>query len=316
MELRHLRYFVAVAEEGSVTRAASRLGMQQPPLSQQVRALERELGFDLFKRVPKGVQLTAAGDVFLELAREVLARVDTAAKIAGRAAKGVVGMLSVGLTSSAALHAFAPALLRAFRETYPGVHLTMKEGNAAALTDMVLAGKVDAALIRAPVSHPAGAVFRTLVSEEMLAVLPAGHRLAQGASTPIALKSLASEPVILVRRPGAPGLYADFLAACHRAGFAPPIAAEVESMITNVTLVAAGMGVSVVPASMRDIHRGGVVYRPIAKASRLFAPLSLVHRREDANPVTARFTVLALQSAEGLSPGPARGRKGRGNRIK
>ena len=293
MELRHLRYFVAVAEEKSVTRAASRLGIQQPPLSQQVRALERELGFELFTRVPRGVELTAAGEVFLESARDVLARVDTAAKLAGRAAKGVVGMLSVGLTSSAALHAFAPALLRTFRETYPGVHLTMKEGNAASLTDMVFAGKVDAALIRAPVSHPAGLVFRTLVREEMLAVVPRGHRLALGGDTPIALKSLAKEPVILVRRPGAPGLYADFLAACHRAGFAPPIAAEVDSMITNVTLVAAGMGVSVVPASMRDIHRGAVVCRPIAKSNRLFAPLTLVHRREDGNPVTARFAALA-----------------------
>jgi DNA-binding transcriptional LysR family regulator len=293
MELRHLRYFVAVAEEKSVTRAAARLGIQQPPLSQQVRALERELGFELFTRVPKGVELTAAGEVFLESSREVLARVDMAAKLAGRAAKGVVGMLSVGLTSSAALHAFAPTLLRAFRENYPGVHLTMKEGNAASLTDMVLAGKVDAALIRAPVSHPAGLVFRTLVREEMLAVLPRNHRLAQGADTAIALKSLAKEPVILVRRPGAPGLYADFLAACHRAGFAPPIAAEVDSMITNVTLVSAGMGVSVVPASMRDIHRASVVYRRIAKGARLFAPLTLVQRREDANPVTARFAALA-----------------------
>ena len=295
MELRHLRYFVAVAEEKSVTRAAARLGIQQPPLSQQVRALERELGFELFRRVPKGVELTAAGEVFLESAKEVLARVDMAAKLAGRAALGVVGMLCVGLTSSAAMHAFAPALLRSFRETYPGVHLTMKEGNAASLTDMVLAARVDAALIRAPVSHPAGIVFRALAREEMLAVLPRGHRLAQGADTAIALKSLAKEPVILVRRPGAPGLYADFLEACHRAGFAPPIAAEVDSMITNVTLVAAGLGVSVVPASMRDIHRGSVVYRRIAKAARLFAPLTLVQRREDANPVTARLAALARE---------------------
>src|SRR5258706_10986030 len=272
MELRHLRYFVAVAEEKSVTRAAARLGIQQPPLSQQVRALEHELGFELFTRVPKGVELTAAGEVFLESSREVLARVDMAAKLAGRAAKGVVGMLSVGLTSSAALHALAPTLLRAFRETYPGVHLTMKEGNAASLTDMVLAGKVDAALIRAPVSHPAGLVFRPLVREEMLEVLPRTPRLAQGGETAIPLKSLAKEPMILVRRPGAPGLYADFLQACHRAGFAPPIAAEVDSMITNVTLVSAGMGVSVVPASMRDIHRASVAYRRLTKSARLLPP--------------------------------------------
>ena len=300
MELRHLRYFIAVAEAKSVTRAASRLGMQQPPLSQQVKALERELGFDLFKRLPKGVELTAGGEVFLQAATEVLARIDVAASQAARAAQGLAGTLSVGLTSSAAAHAFAPALLRAFRESHPGVHLAMKEGNAADLTDGVLGGKVDAALIRAPVSHPAGLAFQTLIREEMLAVLPKGHRLAHGRAkdTAIALKSLEHEPFILVRRPGAPGLYAELIKACDRAGFTPTVAMEVGNMITNVTLVAAGMGVSVVPASMRDTHRGSVVYRALAKSARLFAPITLVHRRDDQNPVTSRFAALARRLAE------------------
>ncbi len=300
MELRHLRYFIAVAEAKSVTRAAARLGMQQPPLSQQVKALERELGFDLFKRLPKGMELTAGGEVFLQAATEVLARIGLAATQAARAAQGLLGTLSVGLTSSAAAHSFSPALLREFRDSHPGVHLAMKEGNAADLTDGVLDGKVDAALIRAPVSHPAGLAFHTLVREEMLAVLPRSHRFAQGRAkdAPLALKSLQHEPFILVRRPGAPGLYADFLKACDRAGFTPTVAAEVANMITNVTLVAAGMGVSVVPASMRDTHRGSVVYRSLPKSARLFAPITLVHRRDDQNPATSRFAALARRLAE------------------
>jgi DNA-binding transcriptional LysR family regulator len=299
VELRHLRYFIAVAEAKSVTRAAARLGMQQPPLSQQVKALEQELGFDLFKRLPKGVELTAGGEVFLQAATEVLARIDVAATQAGRAAQGLDGTLSVGLTSSAAAHAFAPALLRAFREAHPGVHLAMKEGNAADLTDAVLGGKVDAALIRAPVSHSVGLAFQTLIREEMLAVLPKGHRLAQGRSkdAAISLKSLEHEPFILVRRPGAPGLYAEFIKACGRAGFTPAVATEVGSMVTNLTLVAAGMGVSVVPASMRDTHRGSVAYRSLPKSARLFAPITLVHRRDDQNPVTSRFAALARRLA-------------------
>src|SRR5258708_22278613 len=129
MELGHLGSFIAVAGAKSVTRAAARLGIQQPPLSQQVKALERELGFDLFERLPKGVALTAGGEVFLQAATEVLARIDLAATQAGRAARGLLGTLSVGLTSSAAAHSFSPAVLRDCCDSHRGVHLATKESN-------------------------------------------------------------------------------------------------------------------------------------------------------------------------------------------
>jgi len=296
VELRHLRYFIAVADAKSVTRAAAALGLQQPPLSQQVKALERELGFALFKRHPKGVELTPGGEVFLREARETFANLGRAATRASRASQGLVGSLSVGLTSSALAHPFAPRLLREFVRAYPNVDLGLKEGNAADLSEAVAKRTVDAALIRSPVSHPSGIVFEELVREEMLAVLPRGHAAAKGAGS-LSLKALRDDGFILVRRPGAPGLYAQLIEACNREGFSPRIVAEVANMVTNVTLVAAGMGVSAVPASMRDFHRGSVVYRRLRPSSRLYAPVTLTTRRDASNPVAKRLATLARELA-------------------
>ena len=135
MELRHLRYFIMVAEERHFTRAAARLNMQQPPLSQQIRALEQELGFDLFKRHPKGVDLTAGGMVFLEEARAILARVEQGSLKAARAAQGIEGTLIIAFTSSAAAHPLIPRIIRAYREHYPGVELSINEGSAREVTE-------------------------------------------------------------------------------------------------------------------------------------------------------------------------------------
>ena len=155
MELRHLRYFIMVAEERHFTRAAARLNMQQPPLSQQIRALEQELGFDLFKRHPKGVDLTAGGLVFLEEAQAILARVEHGALKASRVAQGIEGTLAIGFTSSAAAHALIPRIIRAYRERYPAVELSINEGSARELTEDAIEKRIDVGILRAPVStHP------------------------------------------------------------------------------------------------------------------------------------------------------------------
>ena len=300
MELRHLRYFIAVAEAKGVTRAAERLGLQQPPLSQQIKDLEKELGFALFRRLPRGVELTAGGEAFYQDAVEILGRVERAATRASRTAQGLVGALTVSLTSSALTHPFTPGVLAAFHESYPGVEVGVREGNAAEVTDAVAARKADVGIIRAPVLHPADLVFEPLLREEMLAAIPSSHPLARGRAgegPPIPLQSLARETFIFVRRPGAPGLYADVIDACHRAGFTPTVGFEVGSMVTNVTLVAAGLGVSIVPGSMRDLHRASILYCRLKGASRLWAPITLVKRREDPNPATQRFAALAHRLA-------------------
>lgn len=315
MELRHLRYFLAVAEHRGFTRAAAVLGIQQPPLSQQVRDLERELGYALFRRLPRGVALTEGGEVFLEEARSVLAALERGVKRAAQAAQGTAGSLSLGFTSSAVMHPYAPGLVRRYREAHPGVELEIQEGNAAMLTAAVAAGRLDIAFIRRPVSEESALACHTVAEERLLVALPIDHPVAERArargATHVRIADLAGESFILVRRPGAQGMYGDLIEACHRAGFAPRIAAEVDQMLTNITLVAAGVGVSVVPASMRDIHRDRVHYAEPRDALELVAPLTLVSRMGDTNPAVERFVSFALAAvapARAVSPSrPASG---------
>lgn len=304
MELRHLRYFLVVAEERNFTRAAERLGMQQPPLSQQIRLLEGELGFALFRRHPKGAELTAGGRAFVAEASAILASLERAGQRARRVALGMEGTLSVGFTTSAAAHPLTPAVIRAYREAYPEVDLDLSEGNAAELTDAVAAGNTDVALLRLPVRRPPGLLFEPLLEEEMLLILPSSHPLlAQSGAAPtptptVSLKALARERFILVRRHGAPGMYANLLAACERLGFVPLVGLEVAHMLTNISLVAAGAGVSIVPASMRGFHADRVAYCRIADAvPPLVAPINALSRQDKLTPLGMNFLTLARQLA-------------------
>jgi DNA-binding transcriptional LysR family regulator len=298
MELRHLRYFLVVAEEGHFTRAAERLGMQQPPLSQQIRALEQELGFALFRRHPKGADLTTGGAVFLAEAKAILEQVEQAAARAARAADGSEGSITLGFTSSAAAHPLIPKMVRAYRDAWPGVSLDFREGNAAELTAAIESGKLNIAFLRLPVSRPPQLAFHQLLEEEMLLVLPAGHAAlggGRGGEMPhVSLKSLKDEQFILVRKHGAPGMYSNLIEACERAGFTPKIAIEVDRMLTNISLVAAGAGISAVPASMKGFHRESVVYCRIRDGGpKLGAPLTLVSRSEGLPPADLNFIALA-----------------------
>jgi len=297
MELRHLRYFVAIAEEGSFTRAAGRLGMQQPPLSQQLRALESELGVSLFRRHPRGVELTAPGDAFLADARALLAAADAASLRASRVAAGRAGSLTIGLATSAASHRLAPDAIREFHRRYPEVALTFIDGNAASLTEAVQEKRVHVALVRAPVANPPGLRHETLLREPLLAAIARSHPLVKRGGKSVALRELRDDAFILVRRPGQPGMYGDLVAACREAGFEPRIAAEVGNMLVNTMLVAAGVGVSVVPASMAQSHARQVAYIPIRGASKLEAPLTLLSREDEANPAARHFLSLAREVA-------------------
>src|SRR5580704_18078412 len=209
MELRHLRYFLAVAEERHITRAAVRLGLKQPPLSQQIHALEKEVGTALFTRLPRGVELTPAGQGFLEDARALLSGVERAASRARAAAMGQPGRISIGLTTAAALHPGVTRALRAFAGRHAAVALDLHANSAAGLTEALLREEVQVAVIRAAVARPADLIFRELARENMLMALPAGHHLvsrtASGAPRPIPLGALAGERLILVRRYAAPG---------------------------------------------------------------------------------------------------------------
>ncbi|UGV28300.1 LysR family transcriptional regulator [Rhodopseudomonas boonkerdii] len=279
IELRHLRYFIAVAEERHVTRAALRLGIQQPPLSQQIRALEAAVGVTLLVRMPRGVELTEAGRAFLAEARAVLVQLDHAVDTAQRTARGEQGQLAVGFTGSAAFHPLIPAVVRAFREQSPHVDLLLEESRTGDLIVALQKEQLDLAFIRVPVGDTTGLVIEPLLNEPMLLALPAGHPLlAGGKRKRIALADLAEETFILYRRPTGPGLYDAIITACRAAGFSPHIGQEAPRMVSTLSFVAAGLGVSVVPESMRRLDTEGVAYLSLADMPGPVAPLLLAWR--------------------------------------
>lgn len=302
MELRHLRYFVAVAEEGHVTRAAERLGIQQPPLSQQIRALETELDVQLFWRKPRGVELTAAGEALLGDARAILDHVAHARAATQRSARGERGRVVVGFTSSAPFHPFVPRVIRAFREAYADVSLALEEGGTSELVDGLTDERLDVAFIRSPAPEGAGLAVHALLKEEMLAAFPSGHKLApdppESDARPLALADIAAEPFILYRRHVGHGLYDAIIAACHRAGFSPEIGQEAPRILSTLNLVAAGLGVSLVPASLGRLGMPGVAYRRLKGRPALTAPLNLACRRAEPAPATQNFIRLVRRMAK------------------
>ncbi len=302
MDFRQLRYFVAVAEAGHITRAAERLGIAQPPLSQQIKALETRIGVQLFRRHARGVALTDAGKLLLNDARLILHDVAVLEERLARAGSGLHGRLSIAFTSSAAAHRFTPAVLRACRQTYADIDLVLGEDNAAGMIDALAAARLDCGLLRVPTARPEGVVFETLLREPVLIAVPLGHKLLphRKTSAPPVLRvtDLRDEGLILVRRPGAAGLYASFLDLCRSAGFEPRVALEVDRMMTNLNLVAAGAGVSLVPASMRGMHAHAIVYCPLADAGTLDAPLTLAYRAGELGGALASFVTLARKVAK------------------
>jgi DNA-binding transcriptional LysR family regulator len=301
MELRHLRYFIAVADEKHITRAAEKLGIQQPPLSLQIRALEDELGVQLFRRKPRGVELTDAGAAFLERARLILDQVERATATTRRTARGEQGRVVVGFTSSAPFHPFVPRVIRAFREISPLVSLVLEESGSSELVQGLHNEEIDAAFIRSPVADVVGLTVRPLLEEPMLVAVPSGHALAKGVNSktaPLPLSALAKETFILYKRPGGPGLYDTIITACRGAGFSPRVGQEAPRIISTLNLVAAGLGVSVVPESLRRLQMDGVVYRRLEESAALSAPLILACRRGENAAAVQRFIDLVQTTAE------------------
>lgn len=299
MELRHLRYFLAVAEEGHITRAAEKLGIQQPPLSQQIHNLEDELDVQLFRRKPRGVELTDAGRSLLADAQIILAQVERARAKVGRTARGEQGTVVVGFTSSAPFHPFVPGIIRDFRETYPGVTLVLQEQGTGELVDGLRAEEIDAAFIRSPVPDAQGLSVHDVAEEEMFAALPNDHPLASAEDSDEALSiaTLAAEPFILYRRGTGPGFYDLIIAACHRAGFTPNIAQEAPRILSTLNLVAAGLGVTLVPDSLRALGMHGVAYRSLRTRPKLMAPLNLACRTVDHSTPARHFVAMVREAA-------------------
>ncbi|MDV4182683.1 LysR family transcriptional regulator [Rhizobium brockwellii] len=289
MELRHLRYFLAVAEEGNFTRAAGKLGIGQPPLSQQIRDLEREVGAALFHRVPHGAELTAAGAAFLGEAKASLAAAEKAKLAAQSANRGETGRLSLGFTASSAFNPVVSTTIRRFRARWPEVQLSLTEMNTLALMQKLERGELDATFMRPSLDDPTGIRLRRLPDEPMVIALPASHPLARRSSVPLA--ALADEPFILFPRLVGLSLYDDVVLACRKAGFELTVAQEAPQISSVVNLVAADLGVSIVPASISQIKLEGVAYRPI-EGPPAVARLALAILKTHRSPVTENLISL------------------------
>ena len=294
MDLKHLRYFVAVAEELHFTRAAERLGIQQPPLSLQIRKLEAELETPLFHRLTRGVELTEAGELLLEEARRLLDQAGRTKAIVRSRARGESGRLRVGFSGGTALQPRVARLFRAYRERYPHVLLSPEQSNTPQLIARLRDRSVDMAFVRPPFAEGHGITLQPFVAEPMLIVLPSHHR--QAGSRSVALTALAEETLILFPRSVGPGFYDSIIASCQRAGFTPTLGQEAPQLESIVSLVAAGFGVSIVPQSIEQIRTDGVAYVAIrGEAPR--APIGLAFRKDERSATVRNFVALARHQA-------------------
>jgi DNA-binding transcriptional LysR family regulator len=308
-ELRHLRYFVAVAEELHFGRAAARLNIAQPPLSQQIRQLERMIGTALFVRTSRRTELTPAGAAFLQHARRLLADCRRAGDAARRAARGESATVVVGYADSAALSVL-PGIVRRFRSAHPHVHLELSEGSTLAQITALERSVVDVALVRGPVAHAALHV-ETLLREPFVAALPADHALL--AKRAIRLAALATAPFVLFPRHLAPAFHDDLITMCRRAGFSPDVRGEAAEYQTILSLVAAGIGVSIVPASVRTLGLAGVRFVPLVPDG-TEATVVLARRAGETSSALAQFIAVARSgrpSAAARRRSPRAGRAAR-----
>jgi len=286
MELRHLRYFVAVAQHLNYSEAARRLHVAQPAISQTVLDLEEELGVKLLLRTKRSVQLTAGGSAFLREAEDILQRAGEARRLAQRAARGEVGSLGIGFFGTAA-GPILPSLVQAYRRKFPDVELQLYEMNPdqqlAAFDD----GRIQLGFSRLLPTDRRGEFEEEVVyTDQLVIALPETHPLAK--QKVIRLKNLAGEPFVQFHRRGAPGLFDEVIASCRRAGFSPRIINEPNFMATVMTLVESGLGVSLIPRCVRTLNRTHVTIRPILpKSARI--PLCVAWRKSEKSPIIGAF---------------------------
>ena len=264
---RLLSQFIAVAEELHFGRAAARLHMAQPPLSQAIKNLEEIVGVQLLARSKHSVSLTPAGKVFLEEARELIAHGQRAIDIARRASEGLTGRITIGFMGSVS-YELLPRILRDFRAQFPGIHVDLREQTSVEQIESLHASKIDLGIVRLPLANAADINMRIIEVERFIAVLPQDHPLA--ASKTLRLEDLAQARFMIFPANKSPGLHAKFLMACDEAGFSPRIAHEAWQMASMVSLVAAGMGVALLPAQVRNSPHPGVVYKDLDNDSEHF----------------------------------------------
>lgn len=287
-ELRHLRYFVAVADELHFGRAARRLGIAQPPLSQQIQRLEAFVGVSLLERTKRRVELTPAGELFLSDARRILADVESTAAAARRVAQGQTGSLTVAFAASVMFLAL-PQIIRRFRELFPGVHLELRELPTGSQLVALRTGEIEVGFLREPPPDPS-LRMETVMREQFVIALSKGHPLSQRRQVVVA--DLAHEDFVLFPSDVAPGLHAQVVALCAAAGFTPRVRQVSRELYTTVSLVEAEMGVTIIPESVRQIGWRGVKYFPI-DGPQAETRIDAAWRVDNNSPVVRSFLEIA-----------------------
>lgn len=296
MELRHLRYFVCVAEEQNIGRAALRLHISQPPLTRQIQALEEQLGAQLFRRTTRGVELTDAGRVLYDDARNILSMADRAAERAHKASQGLLGRVDLSIFGSGIFCAI-PQLLRRFREAYPEVNIVLHNMTKEEQLDALRHRRITLAFNR--LVRPAdGLVCETLLTEPLYVVLPSGHRLA--ARTAVMLTELAGEPLVMFPTGSRPSFIDRVTDMCREAGFNPTVAQEVSDVVHGVALVATGFGACIVPHSATALAMPGLVYRPLHSPAHPRVDLCCIYRDDDNSEILQALLGSMRQSVKQL----------------
>lgn len=288
MELRQLRYFVTVAEELHFSRAAARLNMSQPPLSQQIRRLERDLDVRLFERTNRSVKLTEAGEVLLREVQPLLLGLEKAKTLTQRASRGETSRLSIAFTFSAT-YTILPEVIRTFRQRYPDVELSLQEMQTVHQLDALFLGEVHIGVIRPPI-RDMGIVTQTLHTEALVVALPADHALASRSR--LSLKDLAQAPFIMASR-NRVGFFYWVKALCREAGFEPRVSQEVTNLYNVVELVSVGLGVALVPEFVKQSPVKNVVYKSLTENPR--TELAMAWRGDRSTPVLRAFLALAKE---------------------
>ena len=283
MELRHLRYFLAVAEELHFGRAAARIHIAQPPLSKQIQQLEKEIGVQLFKRSKRSVELTNAGKIFQREALGILKSLEHAIKKAKLAGWGDAGWLSIGFIASSTYDVL-PIILREFKKKHPQVELVLQEIQSSEQNQALREGRIHVSFARFPKSE-SGLVFETIFSEQLVAALPQAHPLNKKGF--LRLADLANEPFILQPHPPSPHTD-NTLQIFANAGFTPQIVQTVEEVHTALGLVAAGIGITLLPSSIQNVQMRGIAFRKLKNPTPILE-MKMGYRADETSPALASF---------------------------
>lgn len=282
IDIHKLNAFVAVVEESNISRAAVRLNMQQPPLTRIIKNLEDELDTDLLKRLPRGVEATEAGKALYQEALTILAHAQAIPKRVQNISKGLEGQINIGFTNSVGLHSFLPALLRNFREVFSAVSIHLEEDGSSSLIDSIINEKNDIVFLRKPAPIGLGLTSLHILDEPLIVALPNNHPLAEH---PDAIQLLDLEPYdfVLYRRLAGQDLFDNILASCYQAGFSPKIVQEAPRLTSSLNLIAAGIGLSIVPEAIRDFWNKQIIYKALKADTPCIAPIYAVYKQDSEN---------------------------------